>query len=683
MWISVSMRHENCVLHTNSGDHIAWVWDTSKGQRCQRPLQQAEDELAGVWRYSAGRARARWRVALCVTNLSIRGMTPQPAAFGVLHRGGAGTREKVSEGIAAYIVARSQRCKTGSRSCQDAKEAQEATQKLESTRRSCRATWPAAGRPFVAYRQRAKIERLELQRRQLIAPESTSDKGLRQRQQRLRFGCGRDGGAQAHEAGHVTGDRAWRWEQARLGFVAANANAKVPTWEWRQNLRIRLVTLIMCIRRSLCVSKYGVYFNQIPLVSPACCRGLCHEFALQSSRTPFQIVIKMAPGADSNDMKLVGCKNFQRHNPKTDRFDVHKFHHIEFYCADATNVSRRFAWGLGMGQIGKSDQSTGNHVSASYVIQSGEVKLVFTAPYALETDKAPDAVSPIPGYDPEFAQKFVMKHGLAVRALGILVGDAKAAYEISVQNGGVGVQEPHTLTDKKSGKTTIVSEVKLYGDVVIRWVSGDFEGPFLVEAVKYITGFTGFHEFAEFTAEDVGTLDSGLNSMVLASNNEMVLLPVNEPTFGTKRKSQIQTYLEQNVGAGLQHMALKTDDIFHTLAEMQKRSHVGGFEFMPRPNKVYYEQMPERIGDSLTKEQYKQSSSWACWSTRTTKVSCCRSSPSLWATARRSFSRYRACGLHEGHCWSPGAGRGLRRFGKGNFSALFKSIEDYEKSLNV
>lgn len=57
----------------------------------------------------------------------------------------------------------------------------------------------------------------------------------------------------------------------------------------------------------------------------------------------------------------------------------------------------------------------------------------------------------------------------------------------------------------------------------------------LLEAVNHIAGFTGFHEFAEFTAEDVGTVDSGLNSMVLANNNEHVLLPVNEPTFGTKR----------------------------------------------------------------------------------------------------------------------------------------------------
>ncbi|KAG7399502.1 hypothetical protein PHYBOEH_008737 [Phytophthora boehmeriae] len=424
----------------------------------------------------------------------------------------------------------------------------------------------------------------------------------------------------------------------------------------------------------------------------------------------------MPPAATNENspkkMKLVGCQNFVRHNPKSDRFDVHKFHHIEFYCADATNASRRFSWGLGMGQIGKSDQSTGNHVSASYVIQSGDVKLVFTAPYALETEKAPDAVSPVPGYDPEFAQKFIMKHGLAVRALGILVGDAKAAYEISVKNGGVGVLEPKVIKDKDSGKATTISEVKLYGDVVVRWVSGDFDGAFvpgyeacsgpdvsigiqrldhcvgnvpkLIEAVEYITGFTGFHEFAEFTAEDVGTVDSGLNSMVLASNNELVLLPVNEPTFGTKRKSQIQTYLEQNVGAGLQHMALKTDDIFRTLSEMRKRSHLGGFEFMPRPNKIYYERMPERIGGGLTKEQYKQIEELGLLVDKDDQGILLQIfTKPLGDRATVFFEIIERVG-----CMKDIAGRleqaaGCGGFGKGNFSELFKSIEEYEKSLNV
>jgi 4-hydroxyphenylpyruvate dioxygenase len=88
--------------------------------------------------------------------------------------------------------------------------------------------------------------------------------------------------------------------------------------------------------------------------------------------------------------------------------------------------------------------------------------------------------------------------------------------------------------------------------------------------------------------QDVGTLDSGLNSIVIASNNEMVLLPVNEPTFGTKRKSQIQTFLEQNEGPGLQHLALKTHDIFATMRELRKRSSMAGFDFMPRASDAYY-----------------------------------------------------------------------------------------------
>lgn len=48
------------------------------------------------------------------------------------------------------------------------------------------------------------------------------------------------------------------------------------------------------------------------------------------------------PATDSTPaFKLVGAKGFVRHNPKTDRFQVHRFHHFEFYCGDATNTSQR------------------------------------------------------------------------------------------------------------------------------------------------------------------------------------------------------------------------------------------------------------------------------------------------------------------------------------------------------
>uniref|UniRef100_K3WDR9 4-hydroxyphenylpyruvate dioxygenase n=1 Tax=Globisporangium ultimum (strain ATCC 200006 / CBS 805.95 / DAOM BR144) TaxID=431595 RepID=K3WDR9_GLOUD len=415
----------------------------------------------------------------------------------------------------------------------------------------------------------------------------------------------------------------------------------------------------------------------------------------------------------SKKVKLVGYKNFVRHNPMSDKFDVQKFHHVEFYCGDATNTFKRFQWGLGLNYIGKSDQSTGNHEAASYVVQSGDVKLVFTAPYALETEKAADSKSPLPGFDMKFAHEFTQKHGLAVRALGIKVADAKEAYEISVKNGAVGVLEPKALTDKVSGKSTVMSEVKLYGDVVIRWMSGDFDGPFvpgyeevesgpdlsigidrfdhcvgnvpkLIEAVEYVMGFTGFHEFSEFTAEDVGTVDSGLNSMVLSSNNEMVLIPVNEPTFGTKRKSQIQTYLEQNVGPGLQHMALKTNDIFRTLGEMRKRSYLGGFEFMPRPEKGYYERLPARIGDSLTEKQYKQIEELGLLVDKDDQGVLLQIFTKPLGDRPTVFFEI----IERVGCMADIAGRleqaaGCGGFGKGNFSELFKSIEEYEKTLNV
>ena len=109
----------------------------------------------------------------------------------------------------------------------------------------------------------------------------------------------------------------------------------------------------------------------------------------------------------------------------------------------------------------------------------------------------------------------------------------------------------------------------------------------LIETVEYIEKMLGFHEFAEFVAADVGTVDSGLNSMVLANNDEFVLLPINEPTFGTRRKSQIQTYLEANNGPGVQHLALKTDDIIRTVTEMKKYSGMfGGFDFQPPASEI-------------------------------------------------------------------------------------------------
>lgn len=285
--------------------------------------------------------------------------------------------------------------------------------------------------------------------------------------------------------------------------------------------------------------------------------------------------------------------------------------------------------------VAKSDLSTGNSVHASYLLRSGDLNFLFTAPYSTKIS-VPSSAS-IPSFQLDSHCSFAAAHGLGVRAIAIEVGDAETAFSVAVSRGAKPVFAPVSLDN-----STFLAEVHLYGDVVLRLISYknvedkvDFLPGFeLVEdvstsyleldygirrldhavgnvpelgpAVEYVKRFTGFHEFAEFTAEDVGTNESGLNSLVLANNDENVLLPMNEPVFGTKRKSQIQTYLEHNEGAGVQHLALSSENIFRTLREMRKRSGVGGFEFMPSPPPTYYRNLKSRTGEVLSDDQIKE-----------------------------------------------------------------------------
>lgn len=232
--------------------------------------------------------------------------------------------------------------------------------------------------------------------------------------------------------------------------------------------------------------------------------------------------------------RLVGYANFKRHNPKTDKFAVRKFHHVEFYSGDALNVSRRWALALGMTLVAKSDQSTGNSIYSSYVMQCNDFRLVFTAPYATPTHQTSSKM-PNPKFDAAKAQDFFTKHGVAAYAIGIEVEDAAEAYKIAVENGAESYAEPTVLVDEATGGKAVVSEVRLYtkGDVALRFISfsDGYAKPFLpgyedvtdaaprlnygvkridhavgnvhklYEQIDYFAKFTGFHEFAEFTAE--------------------------------------------------------------------------------------------------------------------------------------------------------------------------------------
>jgi 4-hydroxyphenylpyruvate dioxygenase len=331
-------------------------------------------------------------------------------------------------------------------------------------------------------------------------------------------------------------------------------------------------------------------------------------------------------------------------NPKTDKFEIIKFHHLEVTCSDALSTMKLIKQGLGMEIVAESKKETGNHSYCSYVLNTHDVKFIVTAPY-LADRKHPQDNPPNPKYDSEKAKTFYTRHGTGVSAVAIEVKNAREAYEIATKNGAKGVLPPLELTasEAEGGGKVIISEIDLYGDyietdpsyhsdTVIRFMSFDgFKGAYLpgyrtvkdpypldygITKMDHVVGNVwnmertinnlknalGLHTFAAFTKEDIATPWTSLNSEVLSSNNERVLFPVNEPAPG-KKESQITEYLKAYNGPGVQHIALKTSNILAAVKAMRDRSDVG-FEFMTTP-KTYYEnpEIAHLMKENLTPEE--------------------------------------------------------------------------------
>jgi len=102
----------------------------------------------------------------------------------------------------------------------------------------------------------------------------------------------------------------------------------------------------------------------------------------------------------------------------------------------------------------------------------------------------------------------------------------------------------------------------------------------------------GFHRFWSVDDKDICTDFSALKSVVMASPNELVKMPINEPAHG-KRKSQIEEYIDFFGGAGVQHIALRTHDIITAVTNLKAR----GVEFITVPD-TYYEAMRKRLAMS-------------------------------------------------------------------------------------
>ncbi|PJF44504.1 MAG: 4-hydroxyphenylpyruvate dioxygenase [Phototrophicales bacterium] len=277
------------------------------------------------------------------------------------------------------------------------------------------------------------------------------------------------------------------------------------------------------------------------------------------------------------------------------------FDHVELWVGNAKQAAYFYQHAFGFTPIAYSGLETGNRKFASYVLQQGKIRLVVTAPYHPNTEIS--------------AHHLV--HGDGVKAIGLEVFDAAEAYEVTTSRGARGVHEAMTLSDD-FGQVSI-SAIETYGDTIHRFVErSGYEGPFWpgyepigdgkprktvgLAAIDHIVGNVelgkmnywvkfyhqtmGFRQLIHFDDAAISTEYSALMSKVMENGNGRIKFPINEPAEGRKR-SQIEEYLDFYHGPGVQHIAMLTDDIIHTVAELRDR----GVEFLTPPPDAYYDEV--------------------------------------------------------------------------------------------
>src|SRR5271170_164630 len=268
--------------------------------------------------------------------------------------------------------------------------------------------------------------------------------------------------------------------------------------------------------------------------------------------------------------------------------------YAEFYVGNARQAAYFYRLAFGMSLVAYAGPETGLRDRASYVLQQGKIRFVLTTPLR------PDG---------EIAHH-VHRHGDGVRDVALWVDDARQAWKETTKRGARSVHEPYELKDEYG--TVKLSAIATYGDTIHTFVErSNYNGPFLpgyrAEAedklarptgllyVDHMVGNVGWNEmnrwvdfysnvmgfglYQHFDDKDISTEYSALMSKVMANGNGRVKFPINEPAEG-RRKSQIEEYLEFYHGPGVQHIALATGNILHTVAKLQQQ----GIEFLKVPH---------------------------------------------------------------------------------------------------
>ncbi len=293
---------------------------------------------------------------------------------------------------------------------------------------------------------------------------------------------------------------------------------------------------------------------------------------------------------------------------RTDAFPVLGMDAVHFAVGNAKQAAHYYSSAFGMRVVAYRGPETGERGSASYVLESGTARFVVTAPM-----RAGSALG-----------EHIARHGDGVVDLAIAVPDVPRAYRQAVTAGAQGLDEPRELTDEHG--TLVVATVATYGDTRHSLVDRSrYSGPYrpgyaarepllspppqpyfteidhcvgnvelgkMDEWVAFYQRVMGFTNMKEFVGDDIATEYSALMSKVVADGDRKVKFPLNEPAV-SKRKSQIDEYLEFYGGPGVQHIAITTTDI----ADSVRRMRAAGVEFLRTPDS-YYDELGNWVGQT-------------------------------------------------------------------------------------
>ncbi|MEU7305008.1 4-hydroxyphenylpyruvate dioxygenase [Streptomyces sp. NPDC007189] len=304
------------------------------------------------------------------------------------------------------------------------------------------------------------------------------------------------------------------------------------------------------------------------------------------------------------------------HTPDTarqaDPFPVKGMDAVVFAVGNAKQAAHYYSTAFGMQLVAYCGPENGSRETASYVLENGSARFVFTSVIKPSSDWG------------HFVARHVAEHGDGVVDLAIEVPDARAAHAYAVEHGAQSVAEPYELKDEHG--TVVLAAIATYGETRHTLVErSGYDGPYLPgyaaakpivappaqrtfqaidhcvgnvelgrmdEWVGFYNNVMGFTNMKEFVGDDIATEYSALMSKVVADGTLKVKFPLNEPAIA-KKKSQIDEYLEFYGGPGCQHIALNTSDIVQTVRTMR----AAGVEFLDTPDS-YYDTLGEWVGDT-------------------------------------------------------------------------------------